>query len=367
MRARNREINIFNMSLLDILTGMLGAFLFLMLGLLPYYAKVSRNKDINPEEVKQLREENKNLRDQTERQQQQIADLQKQLDELQKLVKAAAGGPMTAEQIQQLMDQMNQMRQQLDQLRAQLQQAQNQAQQLQAQNGQLQSQLQQAQQQAQQDLQQMKQQLDDVTKDRDYWRNQQGTLSIASQWNSSATDIDVMVMAPDGTIYSPKVDDRALGRKCVYDGDDSHYGGHAYNNEGLIVFLDKPGDYLVFYRVPKGADPATYAALRGNMLFSNVMGKDKGVKIREDSLGDSRAQMARPGGLYAWAIINYDADQPMVVVKPPTGKLPPGIEIPSGIPDATATPPAFPFQFPPRPHASGNPAAPMASASPSPH
>jgi hypothetical protein len=39
MRARSREVNIFNMSLLDILTGMLGAFLFLMLGLVPYYSK----------------------------------------------------------------------------------------------------------------------------------------------------------------------------------------------------------------------------------------------------------------------------------------------------------------------------------------
>jgi hypothetical protein len=40
MRARNREVNIFNMSLLDILTGMMGAFLFLMLGMVPYYAQV---------------------------------------------------------------------------------------------------------------------------------------------------------------------------------------------------------------------------------------------------------------------------------------------------------------------------------------
>jgi hypothetical protein len=49
MRARNREVNIFNMSLLDILTGMLGAFLFLMLGLVPYYTKV---KDLqqNPQD-----------------------------------------------------------------------------------------------------------------------------------------------------------------------------------------------------------------------------------------------------------------------------------------------------------------------------
>lgn len=45
MRARNREVNIFNMSLLDILTGMLGAFLFLMLGLVPYYIKAQHSGD----------------------------------------------------------------------------------------------------------------------------------------------------------------------------------------------------------------------------------------------------------------------------------------------------------------------------------
>jgi hypothetical protein len=37
MKARNREINIFNMSLLDILSGALGTFCFMMLVLLPYY------------------------------------------------------------------------------------------------------------------------------------------------------------------------------------------------------------------------------------------------------------------------------------------------------------------------------------------
>ena len=42
MKAKNREINIFNMSLLDILTGALGAFLFLMLGMMPAYVKAHR-------------------------------------------------------------------------------------------------------------------------------------------------------------------------------------------------------------------------------------------------------------------------------------------------------------------------------------
>jgi len=38
VKSRNREINIFNMSLLDILCGALGTFCFLMLTLLPYYS-----------------------------------------------------------------------------------------------------------------------------------------------------------------------------------------------------------------------------------------------------------------------------------------------------------------------------------------
>lgn len=39
MKARNREINIFNMSLLDILCGALGTFCFLMLVLFPFYSQ----------------------------------------------------------------------------------------------------------------------------------------------------------------------------------------------------------------------------------------------------------------------------------------------------------------------------------------
>ena len=42
MRRRNREVNIFNMSLLDILCGTLGAFCFLMLALLPDHLKAKQ-------------------------------------------------------------------------------------------------------------------------------------------------------------------------------------------------------------------------------------------------------------------------------------------------------------------------------------
>ena len=46
MKARNREINIFNMSLLDILCGALGAFCFMMLVLFPYYKPQAQMSDV---------------------------------------------------------------------------------------------------------------------------------------------------------------------------------------------------------------------------------------------------------------------------------------------------------------------------------
>jgi hypothetical protein len=46
MKSRNREVNIFNMSLLDILCGTLGAFCFLMLALLPDHIKEQLQEQI---------------------------------------------------------------------------------------------------------------------------------------------------------------------------------------------------------------------------------------------------------------------------------------------------------------------------------
>ena len=45
MRRRNREVNIFNMSLLDILCGALGAFCFMMLALFPDHLKAKMMRE----------------------------------------------------------------------------------------------------------------------------------------------------------------------------------------------------------------------------------------------------------------------------------------------------------------------------------
>src|SRR5262249_1644979 len=115
MRARRREINIFNMSLLDILCGALGAFCFMMLVLLPYYKPPGKETDLHNQEVK----------------------TQELLDELEKL-RASAQDSAAAQQMTQLAQTLQvhvkQLQGQLNQPSAENQQLENQNQSLAAKN-----------------------------------------------------------------------------------------------------------------------------------------------------------------------------------------------------------------------------------------
>jgi hypothetical protein len=97
MRARRREINIFNMSLLDILCGALGAFCFMMLVLFPYYkpgrggAQLREDQEKTQElmrEIEKLRDQltepgaAQNLEELLRRLQAQIQSLQGQINQL---------------------------------------------------------------------------------------------------------------------------------------------------------------------------------------------------------------------------------------------------------------------------------------------
>jgi hypothetical protein len=112
VRARPREVNIFNMSLLDILCGALGAFCFMMLVLLPYYRP--------PTSAPNLRKE-----------QADTDELLKQLDQL----KAAAGDPELEKQMRDLIEKL---KQQIRQLQGEVNQYAAENQQLQADKQQLQ-------------------------------------------------------------------------------------------------------------------------------------------------------------------------------------------------------------------------------------
>ena len=115
MRARNREVNIFNMSILDILCGALGAFCFMMLALFPYY------------KPSHLSAEDKQSYQNVQQMQQKLQQLE---TEMEQGVKA---NPELMRQVQnalgQARQQLAQTQQQLDRTRANMEQAQKQAQQ----------------------------------------------------------------------------------------------------------------------------------------------------------------------------------------------------------------------------------------------
>jgi hypothetical protein len=93
VKARNREVNIFNMSLLDILCGALGAFCFLMLVLFPYWRPAGASaKDVE----------------------QQYQEAMQQLEDLKKKLAAMPDGAAMVEQLQQLIQKYKQQQAQLN-------------------------------------------------------------------------------------------------------------------------------------------------------------------------------------------------------------------------------------------------------------
>src|SRR5205807_6399897 len=111
MRARRREINIFNMSLLDILCGALGAFCFMMLVALPYYkpsrgdAQLRQNQEKTQELLRDIEKLKDKLGDPTA-----AADLEELLRRLQAQIQALEGqvNQLTAEN-QRLTDKNNEL------------------------------------------------------------------------------------------------------------------------------------------------------------------------------------------------------------------------------------------------------------------
>ncbi len=102
MKPRNREINIFNMSLLDILCGALGAFCFMMLSLLPYYRPPDQNFNVS-EQQKKLLDEVQKIKDLAEKLKDadNVEDLRKLVEELKKQI------AQLEEEIKKLQGQVN--------------------------------------------------------------------------------------------------------------------------------------------------------------------------------------------------------------------------------------------------------------------
>lgn len=115
MKSSSKEINIINMSLLDILCGAMGAFCFMMLALFPYWSP----SGVGAKESMAM----------SEQMQQEIERLKKELRE--------SGGPGSAgavERLEKLQNQMQQMEGQNNQLRSELDEAKKKARDLEVRN-----------------------------------------------------------------------------------------------------------------------------------------------------------------------------------------------------------------------------------------
>ena len=173
MKRSNREVNIFNMSLLDILCGALGAFCFMMLSLLPYYRpraiEVSREQKELLDELQKIKDLSERLKsastaeDLTELVEQlkkQIAALEARIKQLQGQVNAlSAENEDLKARVAKLEDEARRLRSRNQQLELENQQLQQEKQRLLARNEMLEKENQQLQQQKQQ-LEQEKRKLE---------------------------------------------------------------------------------------------------------------------------------------------------------------------------------------------------------------
>jgi cell division protein FtsB len=131
MRARRREINIFNMSLLDILCGALGAFCFMMLVALPYYKPPGEEK-----KLRDAQKETDRLLNEIAKMKDHMAD-QKSVEDLTELVKKLEA------QIKLLQGEVNRLSAENKEFRRQVAELQSENQRLSAENKQLRAQVEQ--------------------------------------------------------------------------------------------------------------------------------------------------------------------------------------------------------------------------------
>ena len=112
MKPRNREINIFNLSMLDVISGALGAFLIIMIVLFPYYkkdpvdcrrrmAELTEQLNESKQRAEAAQAEAERTREQLEAAQRRLAELTEQLNESEQRAEAAqAEAERTREQLE---------------------------------------------------------------------------------------------------------------------------------------------------------------------------------------------------------------------------------------------------------------------------
>ncbi|MBS1830972.1 MAG: hypothetical protein JST93_37105 [Acidobacteria bacterium] len=224
MKAKNKEVNIFNMSLLDILCGALGAFCFMMLVLFQYW------KPEGPETVK--------VKENTAQLEQKVQEL------LQRMQGMSNVPPEVMNQLRQMQQQFDALKQQVAQLRAMLQQEQ-------ARNEALRRQTQ----QAQGDAESLRKQNEELKK-----RN---PISVVMMTLTPPHEIDLYVTDAK---MDPPTASKVQGVKWP---GDVYYNSVSHTDVWMMRDTP-PGDYKVFYKLMDRKGNASPAIVSGYYMHSNT-------------------------------------------------------------------------------------------------
>lgn len=90
MKSRNREINIFNLSMLDVISGAMGAFLIVMVILLPYYKKETVDYQRELQQSRAAEEAARNAAEAAEAAQQAAEEIARKAENLVRAAQADA-------------------------------------------------------------------------------------------------------------------------------------------------------------------------------------------------------------------------------------------------------------------------------------
>ena len=218
MRRRNRDITIFSLSMLDVFCGALGAFLIVMILLLPYYKKESID----------FSRENEQLRQEMAAMSAELAQLQQQVQELQAQLAEAQAQAQNTEELQQQLVEAEQRSQEAEQ-RAQ-----------------------EAEQRAQ-ESEQRAQRAEALLN--------QTFLLVYVRWETQNQDVDLHVIDPSGAefYYEQQV---IPGRPGELAEDSQHGPG----NEVWEVTQAPPGEYQIYLKLYDQHGNPEYPTVRGKIF-----------------------------------------------------------------------------------------------------
>ncbi len=271
MKSKHREINIINMSLLDILTGALGAFLFLMLGMIPYYIACPDLKPMGTSMASQ--EEVDNLKKRVKELEEQVKKLEEANEELRDQLRRAGKGDITAEELSKLQDEIAKLRKENEELKAKLFAAQQEIDKLKAENEDLKDEIDELQDklarldnyitQLKQDLEKANQRIAQLEQEKEELlkrikeleqqpQAEEPPMTALIEWNQYV-DLDFWVRIPYGDWSGPK--DLPWGEPPKYrtfDGNPSPMSDTKY--EFVTAYFKSSGEYWFVYFVPEGTD-----------------------------------------------------------------------------------------------------------------